>query len=168
MNRLSLAAVTMMTMFSTPAFAEDAHPEPSKSSITYKSSCGPGDPALGISYFQLLPWFSQLERNVKEQPDYNEIASKFLNDRCTRDVTCVFNVSKAGDIINPRIHFTSGDAALDEKCLAMIKNLGRLSAPPNGLPFERGVQVTLAKISIKEKKYVHFSSEVNRYTEPSN
>lgn len=126
-----------------------------------KNGCFGNDPELGMRLFELSPWFADLEKKLKEQTDYKELTSAFMKDRSTRDcVTCTFTVSRNGAVLNPKVHFGSDSAKIDQKFLALIKKL-RLSPPTNDLPVQRGLQVTLGKVTAGGKIHVYLVREIS-------
>lgn len=128
--------------------------------VTYKSKCGSGDPKLGQQSFDLIPWFADLEKKLKDQPDYNQFTDDFLNNSKTLYFEVVFKVTDKGSIVDPAIRFSSDSSFFDDsfldllqRFLSLVKNSGPLSPPPNSLPVERGVEVSFLKVLIGEKKF---------------
>lgn len=125
-----------------------------------RSECGPGDPLLGQQTTDLIPWFADLERKLKDQPDYKQFKQDFLDNKNTLSFEVYFDVTDKGSIVNPTIRFASDSSLLDEsfltllkRFLVIVKDVGPLSPPPNNLPVKRGVQVTFIKVLVGEKKF---------------
>ncbi len=119
--------------------------------------------APGMQMFELIPWFDSFEKKIIDQSAYKELVSEFTSDSSTHDITCLFGVNKNGDVIDPKIHFSSGSRNIDAKFLSLVKTAGPLSPPGNRLPIERGVEVTLAKITVGNKTFVSLSKGLNAF-----
>ncbi len=140
-----LASILVMTL---PASAE------SIDNAIYKSNCGPGDPSLGYRYYKSLPMLSELETKIKAQPEYSKLESQFAKQTAFQFTRFTFKVTPEGDIICPKVESPSGSSSFDKQFLSVLKKVGKLSAPVNSLPIERGIEIALAKFTVENRTYV--------------
>ncbi len=69
-----LCAVALNLALIAPSQADDV--SSFKSGISNMSLCGPGDPAVGMKRFYLIPWFAAVQKKIKEQSTYEKLTAE--------------------------------------------------------------------------------------------
>jgi TonB family protein len=96
----------------------------------------PEDPALLKSELELGPWFNECAARIKatalKQP--KEVVGN-------NSVFCTFNLRENGDIYNLKIQHTSGDPAVDEAALAVLRESAPFKPASDALAYEKQILV---------------------------
>ncbi len=127
---------------------------------TYKSRCGPGEPALAMQRWRLIPWMQQLERRLKGQPNYDALLAEYAT-KSESFAMIHFEVETDGTIVNSKIKCSSHWPDLDKKFLSLVANAGPLEHPVNTLPKTLGIDAALGLFTVSHgKNIMYFRSDI--------
>src|ERR1700678_3829095 len=104
--------------------------------VNHWVSSVPEDPALLKSQRELGPWFTECAARIKASA-LKQPKEVFGNN----SVSCTFNLKENGDIYNVRIQQTSGDPAMDQAALAVLRESAPFEAASDALAYKKEILV---------------------------
>jgi TonB family protein len=103
------------------------------------SAMPPNEPwSIVLALDKLRPWFDDIGSSISRSPDFPALINAMHDP-----ITCTFDLNSDGTIKNLKVEVSSGYQSLDKKCLQLLCATAPFKQPPNDLPFQRGLAVTL-------------------------